>query len=334
MSEVVLSGIRPTGSLHLGNFIGAIQHFVEFQKGDNQCLYFVADWHSITTDHKPERLRGRPVEVVKDYIAAGLDPERSTIYVQSSVPELLELMWYLAMLQMVPGLQTDPHYTEHLEKIAAGKENQRNNNLALFSYSVLMTADILGTRATLVPVGKDQKIHVRMAGELAERFNREYGELFPVPRTIVQMIKLPGFDGKKMGKSDNNTVFLHSSRDEITRQYLERGITDENRKLASDPGDPQDRCKSVYPVHELVTEGEVESREIATLCRNAEITCVACKHRLANSIWKMLAPFQERRRAIREEDVVEILHEGGRKARAIVRATVEEVRERVGVRIH
>ncbi len=334
--EVVLSGIRATGSLHLGNYLGAVKHFVEFQKAGNLCLYFVADWHSMTTDHSPERLRKEPVEIVKDYLAAGLDPARSVIYVQSSVPELLELTWYLATLQMMPELTSLPTYVEHLERIAEGKEDIRNNNLALFSYPILMAADILGPRATLVPVGKDQTIHVRLAGKLARRFNNEYGEFFPVPRTIEQMIKVPGLDGKKMSKSTetDNTIDLHSSRDEILKRYLEKGITDENRKHATDPGDPNHNCKSVYPVHELVTEGEVTSREIATLCENAKIGCVDCKRRLVDGIWKKLGPFQERRAAIKDAEVVEILHEGGKKAREIVIETVEAVREKMGVCIH
>ena len=333
--EVILSGIRATGALHLGNYLGAVQHFVEFQQTENMSLYFVADWHSMTTDHNPERLRREPIEIVKDYMAAGLDPERSIIYVQSSVPELLELTWYLATLQMVPELTTLPNYVEHLERIAEGKENLKNNNLGLFSYPILMAADILGPKATLVPVGKDQTIHVRLAGKLARRFNNEYGEYFPIPRTIERMIKVPGLDGEKMGKSQaDNAIDIHLPREEIRKRYLKDGITDKNRKLMSDPGEPYHGCKSVYPVHELVTAAEAETREIATLCQHAQIGCVECKNRLVDSIWQKIGPFQERREAIKNEEVVEILHEGGKKAQRIISNTLLEVRERMGVRIY
>ena len=300
--EVILSGIRATGALHIGNYLGAVEHFVEFQRADHLRLYFVADWHSMTTDHDPERLRKEPIEIVKDYIAAGLDPECSIIYVQSSVPELLELTWYLATLQGVPELTTLPNYVEHLERIAKGGENPKNNNLGLLSYPILMAADILGPRATLVPVGKDQTIHVRLAGKLAKRFNSEYGEYFPIPQTIERMIKVPGLDGKKMSKSGeiDNTIDIHSSREEMRERYLKYGITDKNRKLMSDPGDPYQGCKSVYPVHELVTAAETKTREIATLCQHAQIGYVECKNRLVESIWKKIGPFQERRKVYKK----------------------------------
>jgi tryptophanyl-tRNA synthetase len=199
-----------------------------------------------------------------------------------------------------------------------------------------MAADILGPRATLIPVGSDQKIHVRLAGDLANHFNDEYGTYFPIPQTIVHMVKVPGLDGKKMSKTSelDNSIDIHSAPEEILKRYLELGITDENRKLVSDPGDPYHGCKSVYAVHELVTEGEVTSREIATRCQNAQIGCVECKHRLVESIWKRLGPFQEKRATIKNADVIELLHEGGKKARKIVQETVGVVRERMGVRIH
>ena len=333
--EVILSGIRATGALHLGNYLGAVEHFVEFQRANHLRLYFVADWHSMTTDHDPKRLRREPIEIVKDYIAAGLDPERSIIYVQSSVPELLELTWYLATLQMVPELSTLPDYVKHLERIAEGKESPKNNNLCLLSYPILMAADILGPKATLVPVGKDQTIHVRLAGKLARRFNNEYGEYFPIPQTIEGMIKVPGLDGEKMGKSESdNAVDIHLTREEMQHRYRKDGITDKNRKLMGDPGDPYHGCKSVYPVHELVTAAETETREIATLCQHAQIGCVECKTRLVDSIWKKIGPFQEKRETIKNEDVFEILNEGGKKARRIISNTLLEVRERMGVRIY
>ncbi len=177
MSHTILSGIRATGRLHFGNFLGAVQNFVKFQQPGNTCLYFVADWHTLTTLDDAPKLRGNLIEIVKDYIAAGLDPEQSIIYAQSSVPELSELCLYLSMVQPLGELERVPTFKDLVRK------NPDNVNLGLITYPVLMAADILGPKATLVPVGEDQVPNVEMARSIARRFNKHFGETFVVPHT-------------------------------------------------------------------------------------------------------------------------------------------------------
>jgi len=328
MSETVLSGIRATGRLHFGNFLGAVQNFVRFQQNGNTCLYFVADWHTLTTLDDPEELRRNLLEIVTDYLAAGLDPEKSVIYAQSSVPEIAELALYLSMLQPLGELQTIPTFKELVRKFP------EMVSLGLITYPVLMAADILGPRATLVPVGEDQVPNVELARNLAKRFNNRYGGTFPVPNMMQEMVRVPGLDGQKMGKSESdNAIDINLPLEEIRERYRTKGVTDKNRVRASDPGDPYNGCKSVYPVHELVSKGETETHKIAKACQTAAIGCAACKDILVENIGKLLVPFQERRRELAEKTgyVREILHEGGKKARGIIGATAAEVREKMGI---
>ncbi len=331
MAETVLSGIRATGRLHFGNFLGAVRNFVDFQKEGNTCLYFIADWHTLTTLQNPEELRQNLIEIVKDYLAAGLDPARSIIYAQSSVPEIAELCLYLSMIQPVGELQRVPTYKELLRK------HPDNINLGLITYPVLMAADILGPRATLVPVGEDQVPNVEMAQTIARRFNAKYGETLTEPGMMTQMIKVPGLDGAKMGKSEaDNAIDINASIPEIYKRYLKRGITDPKRVRVSDPGDPYNGCQSVYPVHELITLGEADTRKIATACMGAAISCVECKGKLVESIAHVLEPFQEKRQALQSQDdyVRDVLHEGGKKARALIAETVGQVREKMGIIVY
>jgi len=330
MSDIVLSGIRATGRLHFGNFLGAVQNFVRFQDGENTCLYFVADQHTLTTLDRPKDLRTNLIEMVKDYLAAGLDPERSIIYVQSSVPEITELMLYLGMLQPLGELQNIPTFKDLIRK------NPDEVTHGKLTYPVLMAADILGPKATLVPVGEDQIPNVELARSLARRFNGKFGDTFIVPEMMHQMIRVPGLDGGKMGKSDGNTIDINAPIEEIRERYRRFGVTDINRERRSDPGDPYNNCKSVYPVHELVTIREQDSREIARACMSAEIGCVQCKELLVDSISLILGPFQDKRRELEDKDdlVRDILHEGGKKARARIRSTVEEVRDKMGIIIY
>ena len=328
MSEIVLSGIRATGQLHFGNLLGAVSNFVKFQRAGNTCLYFIADWHTLTTLQDPEELRGNLIEIAKDYLAAGLDPEKSVIYAQSSVPEIAELCLYLSMIQPVGDLMRIPTYKELIRK------NPDNVNLGLLTYPVLMAAEILGPKATLVPVGSDQVPNVELAQQLARKFNNRFGETLLEPRMMEQMVKVPGLDGEKMGKSEaDNAIDLNMSIQAILQRNLSKGITDEQRKRSTDSGDPYNRCKSVYPVHELITVGETETRAIASACIDASIGCVECKHRLVDSIEKILKPFQEKRAKLagRDDHVREVLYEGGKKARAMIAETTTQVRDKMGV---
>ncbi len=331
MSHTILSGIRATGRLHFGNFLGAVQNFVKFQQQGNTCLYFVADWHTLTTLDDATKLRGNLIEIVKDYVAAGLDPEQSVIYAQSSVPELSELCLYLSMVQPLGDLERVPTFKEMVRK------NPDNVNLGLITYPVLMAADILGPKATLVPVGEDQVPNVEMARSIARRFNKHFGDTFVVPEMMTQMIKVPGLDGGKMGKSESdNAIDINSPIDVIRKLYLNKGITDTQRLRVADAGDPYSRCLSVYPVHELVTAGEVSTRKIANACMSAQIGCGACKQLLVDSIAKILGPFQEKRAELADQNdyIKDVLHEGGKEARIIVRGTVEDVREKMGIVVY
>lgn len=331
MSHVVLSGIRATGRLHFGNFLGAVRHFLEFQRTGNTCLYFVADWHTLTTLKSPDDLRKNLGEIVKDYLAAGLDPEQSIIYAQSSVPELAELCLLLSMVQPLGDLQRIPTFKEKVRK------HPEDVNLGLITYPVLMAADILGPKATLVPVGEDQVPNVELARSLARKFNERFGDTFVIPNMLGEMVKVPGLDGEKMGKSEaDNSIDINSPIEDIRDRYRRKGVTDPKRVRAADPGDPYKSCRSVYPIHEMITEGELARRDIAQACMEARISCMQCKERLVQSIAGLLEPFQEKRAKLAAQDafVQEVLHEGGKKARTRIAETVAVAREKMGIVIY
>lgn len=329
MTQVVLSGIRATGGLHFGNLLGAVRHFVRFQnEPDTLCLFFVADQHTLTTLEDHKGLQPNLFEIVKDYLAAGLDPGRSILYAQSSIPEITELTLYLGMYQPLGELQNIPTFKELVRK------NPNRVSHGLLTYPVLMAADILGPRATLVPVGEDQVPNVELARSLARKFNTRFGETFPIPAMMDEMIKVPGLDGEKMGKSDaDNAIDIHASPPQILERYRTRGVTDPARMRREDPGNP-DNCKSVFPIHRIITDGP-KLGEIYQGCMNATLGCVECKGFLVESISQVLGPFQERRRELADQDdyVREVLHEGGKKARAIIAPTVAEVREKIGIQV-
>jgi tryptophanyl-tRNA synthetase len=292
-------------------------------------MYFVANLHTLTTLEDPEALRGNVPEIIKDYLAAGLDPERSIIYAQSSVPEISELSLLLSMIQPLGHLQRTPTFKEMVRK------HPDNVNLGLVTYPVLMAADILGPQANLVPVGEDQVPNVELARDLAVRFNERFGQTFVVPKTYHELVKVPGLDGAKMGKSDGNAIDINSPIEDIRTAYRTRGVTDPARVRATDPGTPE-LCPSVYPVHLLATAGERTTRTIGKQCEAGTISCVACKNKLVDSLALILEPFQEKRRELADKDeyVREVLHEGGKRARAIFRETLDVVQDKMGVVVY
>lgn len=324
----ILSGIRATGKLHFGSLIGAVQNFVDYQqKTATECFYFVADYHSLTTLDNPEELRSNLIEIVKDYLAAGLDPERSVLYAQSSVPQIAELSLLLGMTQPLGDLQRVPTYKDLVRK------NPDRVTLGLITYPVLMAADILAVQANIVPVGADQVPNVEMARALAERFNNRYGLTFAVPNMMEDMVKVPGLDGGKMGKSEAEmAIGITMSHAEILDRYMKHGKTDPDRTSIRVPGNP-DVCKSVYPMHKIVTPDEVQTQTIANQCRNATIGCVACKEIMVENLFHILGPFQERRTEFTDKDkqIREILADGGERARAVIAPTVEQVADRMGI---
>ncbi|HDZ85174.1 MAG TPA: tryptophan--tRNA ligase [Candidatus Moranbacteria bacterium] len=233
--DVVLSGIRATGSLHLGNYLGAMKFFAQLsQDGTKDCFFFIANLHTLTTKTDPEDIKRDLKEIVLDYVSIGIDPNVATIFAQSSVPETCELNWLLGCLASMGDLERMPHFKDKKDKKEAKREMV---NAGLLTYPVLMAADILGPQANLVPVGEDQYPHVELTRELARRFNTIYGETFPVPDLLSgEAIRVPGLDGtEKMGKSDYNTIDLSDSSD-VVRKKMAKAMTDPSRKKRSDPG--------------------------------------------------------------------------------------------------
>lgn len=328
----VLSGIRATGKLHFGSLMGAVQNFVQYQEASGtECFYFIADYHTLTTLKNPDQLRTNLIEMVKDYLAAGLDPEKSVIYAQSSVPQIAELSLYLSMLQPLGDLQRTPSFKDMVRRFPD------DVSLGLVSYPVLMAADILGPKSTIVPVGKDQEPNVEMARTLAHRFNQRYQrDVFIIPAMLEEMVKVPGLTGGKMGKSDaDNAIGLNMSEAAVLERYKRSGLTDPKRLRRTDPGDPE-QCASVYPLHQMVTDTERAGATVGVIaqqCRRAEIGCVECKELLVQNLFKILGPFQERRAYYNDKDdlVRDILHEGGLRARSIIAPTVEEVADCMGI---
>lgn len=328
--QVVLSGIRATGALHLGNYLGATRYFVQLSEDPTKkCYFFIANLHTLTTKTNPEDIKRDLKEIVLDFISMGINPEISTIFAQSSVPETSELNWLLACLTPVADLERMPHFKEKKDKKVAMGEFV---NAGLLTYPVLMAADILGPRANLVPVGEDQHPHVELARELARRFNVIYGDTFPVPELLEhEAVRVPGLDGSgKMGKSDYNTIDLSDSP-KIVREKLARAVTDPARAKRKDPGNPSN-C-NIYSLHALVSSSE-ELKRVFDGCRNAGIGCVDCKNIITENIIGILAPIQARKMDLASKGldyVLEVLHEGGLIARKRIAETVGEVKEKMGV---
>lgn len=328
--DIVLSGIRATGKLHLGNYLGAMRYFVQMsQDKSKKCFFFVANLHTLTTKNDPDDIKKDLLEIVIDFVSVGIDPEVSTIFAQSSVPETSELNWLLACLTPIFDLERMPHFKEKREKKLALGESI---NTGLLTYPVLMAADILGPKANFVPVGEDQHPHVELTREIARRFNTIYGDTFPVPELLAhEAVRVPGLDGTgKMGKSDQNTIDLSDSPDTI-RKKVAKAVTDTNRIRKHDPGDPG-ICK-LYALHRLVSENE-ERAQIFQGCKSAGIGCAECKNILSKNIIDILTPIQEKKRELMVKSTdyaLEALHEGGKAARKKIAATVEEVKEKMGV---
>ncbi|GBE17332.1 tryptophan--tRNA ligase [bacterium BMS3Abin15] len=328
--DVVLSGIRATGSLHLGNYLGAMKFFAQLsQDGTKDCFFFIANLHTLTTKTDPEDIKRDLKEIVLDYVSIGIDPNVATIFAQSSVPETCELNWLLGCLASMGDLERMPHFKDKKDKKEAKREMV---NAGLLTYPVLMAADILGPQANLVPVGEDQYPHVELTRELARRFNTIYGETFPVPDLLSgEAIRVPGLDGtEKMGKSDYNTIDLSDSSD-VVRKKMAKAMTDPSRKKRSDPGNPS--VCNVYALHTLISSGE-ELKEVLDGCKVAGIGCVDCKNIIAKNITNILMPIQQKRAelAAKGPDLpLEILHEGGKRARRTISVTVNEVKDKMGV---
>lgn len=326
--ETVVSGIRSTGKLHLGNFYGAVKNFVQMQH-EYKCYFFIADYHSLTTHPTPENLHGSVRQVLVEYLAAGIDPEKATIYVQSDVPEIAELYLYLNMNAYLGELERS---TSFKDKIRANPENV---NAGLLTYPVLMAADILIHKATKVPVGKDQEQHLEMARAFGNRFNRLYkNEYFPEPFAFnfsEKLVKVPGLDGKgKMGKSEGegNAVFL-SDEPEIIRKKVMRAVTDSGPTEENQP--KAEAIQNLFDLLKIVSAPDTYSH-FDNLYNSCQIRYGDFKKQLAEDMIIATAPIREKIREIAADDTYlrEVARFGAIKARENASKTIREVRQIIG----
>jgi len=322
----VLSGMRPTGKLHLGNYVGALENWVRMQN-EYQCFFEVADWHALTTDYADtSRLKENSIEVVLDWLAAGLDPEKSVIFIQSHVPAHAELHLLLSMITPLGWLERVPTYKEQRENI----KDKDLGTYGFLGYPVLQAADILVYKAHCVPVGEDQVAHVELTREVARRFNGFYGEVFPEPQALLTpAAKLPGTDGRKMSKSYGNTILLTDPEPEV-RQKLKTMVTDPARVRRSDPGNP-DVCP-VGDLHKLFSSKETMSK-VYEGCRSAGIGCIECKSWAVDALVQILNPIQARREKFEDNPRLawDIVEDGTKRAKAAAAKTMDDVRAAMGM---
>ncbi|HEX75670.1 MAG TPA: tryptophan--tRNA ligase [Dehalococcoidia bacterium] len=323
MKQRVFSGARPTGKQHIGNYLGAIQNYVALQE-EYDCIYCIVDVHALTSLESTDRLQEDINEMMLDWLAAGLDPQKSILFVQSHVPEVMELHTLLSMVTPLGWLLRVPTFKEK------ARMQPQNVNYGLVGYPVLMTADIVLYKAEVVPVGEDQLPHLELAREIARRFNSMFAPTFPEPQAKLTSFPLVlGLDGvQKMGKSYNNYIELAATSEETLERVM-TAVTDPARQYRSDPGHPE--ICNVFSLQHFFNINRVE--EIAAECRSAGIGCVDCKKLLARGINSALEPFRERRIALeaKHQLVVEVLSDGARRAQVIAKETLAEVKERMGL---
>lgn len=330
----ILTGYRPTGKLHLGHWFGNLQNMLALQE-DYDAFYFVADWHAMTTMWADtHEIRRYTEEQVLDWLAAGLDPEKCTIYRQSDVPEVAELALYFTMVTPMSWLERVPSYKEQRDQIT----DKDLGNVGFFEYPLLQAADITIVNADLVPVGEDQLPHVELTREIVRRFNNVYGGgtdgagYIREPQALIAKTgaRVPGLDGRKMSKSYGNAIFISESPDEIRVKVMSM-ITDPARKLKTDPGDP-DICP-LHQIHKLIATDAAEIGVWDQCCRSAECGCVAHKKALIEELSEYLRPFRERREelAARPGYAWEVLAAGAERARPVTREVMDTVRRLVHV---
>ena len=322
----ILSGMRPTGPLHLGNLLGALANWVNMQD-EYDCFFFIADWHALTSDYEnTDPIKAYRKEIIIDWLSAGLTPEKSTLFVQSHIKEHAELFLILSMITPVPWLERNPTYKDQIVQLS----NKDLSTFGFLGYPVLQAADIIMYKPYGVPVGVDQAPHVEITREIARRFNFFFGNVFPEPEVILTRTpKILGTDRRKMSKSYDNAIFLSDSPDTISTKVASM-ITDPQRARRSDPGNPE--VCNVYDFHQLYTEPDTVA-EIEQQCRSAGIGCVECKTKMAQQLISALEPIREKRTYYeqRPEVVEEIMVEGSNKASQTARQTMEDVRAAVKI---
>ncbi|MEZ4223406.1 MAG: tryptophan--tRNA ligase [Polyangiaceae bacterium] len=326
----IFSGMQPTGTgeLHLGNYLGALSNWVRLtNEGKHEAIFCVVDSHSTTVEYDAKEMPRRVFGTALSYLAAGLDPDRCILFVQSQVPEHTELAWYLGTVTALGDLNRMTQFKDKSE------QNQSNVNAGLFTYPILMAADILVYKATAVPVGEDQVQHLELSREICRRFNRRFGDIFPEPKAMLtKTSRIMGLDGKtKMSKSRGNSIDLFDSPKSVEKK-LKSAFTDEQKLRLGDPGRPE--ICNVFTMHTALTAEETVV-EIGSNCRSGALGCGDCKKQLTESINRELEPIQARAEALRREPkrVLEILQDGGAAARKIAANTLEEVRDAMGLRL-
>jgi tryptophanyl-tRNA synthetase len=348
----VLSGMRPTGKLHLGNYVGALENWVRMQD-EYECFFCIVDWHALTTDYADtSKVKENSLEVAMDWLAAGLDPQRSVLFIQSHVPEHAELHLLLSMITPLGWLERVPTYKEQRENI----KDKDLGTYGFLGYPVLQAADILAYKAGVVPVGEDQVAHIELTREIARRFNLFYPRhdrgigipqsvthgpesdedrlryffVFPEPQSLLTpAAKLPGTDGRKMSKSYGNTIML-TDPEPVIRQKLKTMVTDPARVRRSDPGNP-DVCP-VGDMHKIFSSKETMAK-VNEGCRSAGIGCIECKGWAADALVKLLSPMQDRRKKYEENPQLawDILEDGTKRARKAAGETMRDVRAAMGM---
>jgi tryptophanyl-tRNA synthetase len=321
MPKRVLSGMQPSGLLHLGNLLGALDNWNRLQEGYD-CFFFVADWHALSTNYADtSRIKEFSRELVIDWLASGIDPQRSTVFVQSHVPHHAVCHLLLSMIVPVPWLERNPTYKEKQEQLS----ERDLTTYGFLGYPVLQAADILLYKPDFVPVGKDQLPHLELTRELARRFNSLYGPVFPEPQEhLTQFPKVLGTDGRKMSKSYGNTINL-SDAEPVVRQKLKTMITDPARVKRTDPGNP-DICP-VYDFHKIFSTTEVRER-VNRECRTAAIGCIDCKKLVADVVVQRLTPIWDRRASLAADPhhVEEVVRDGAKRAAVVAGQTLEEAK--------
>lgn len=327
MKDVIVSGMRSTGKLHFGHYLGVIQNWVDLQD-KYDCFFFVADWHALTTKYdKTDELRQNILDVVMDWLACGIDPEKSTIYVQSLIPEIAELNIYLGMITPQNWVERDPTLKD-MAKILKTKEGQGQQiNYGLMGYPVLMSSDIMMFNANCVPVGSDQVAHIEITRDIARRFNNLYGEFFNEAKPLLNNCSLIcGLDGNKMGKSFNNDIKISDSAETTTKKIM-TAITDRARLRKDDPGHPED-CEVAFKYWEIFGNEE-DIQTVRCECEKGLRGCAQCKRQLAEKINEKFAPIREKRKYYEEnpQEVEKIIAEGSAKARARAQEVLKEVKK-------
>lgn len=318
--NIVMSGMRPTGMLHLGHWAGALKNWVELQ--EKYPSYFsIVDWHALTTDYQsPENIKRYIDETLIDWLSVGIDPEKSMVFIQSHVKEISELYLLFSMFVPLGWLERVPTFKEQQKQL----KDRDINTIGFLGYPLLQTIDIIIVRANLVPVGEDQVFHLELAREIVRKFNNLYGNYFIEPKEFLTPVpKLLGTDGRKMSKSYGNSIYLSDSPEEIEKK-IKPMMTDTRRKLRSDPGVAED-CP-VFSVHKSFSSPQ-EQNNIKRACAEAAIGCLDCKKMLIKNLNDFLEPIRERREKFKKIDKREILESGTEKARSVAKNTVEEVKD-------